>query len=517
MTESPATASLNWTASRDGKNFFQKVYHASRHRRVPPDPDRIELRMDSGFLDAFLRLNDEAASQVLNTLEATPVVAVVVRHVTLSGPTRLDFAKQEARLLQLFQVLGSKIDLKTATFWIDPRNGISHDMAVEHLPYLSSLVICGRHAAHTVPSERLSSGIQNHPMLSEVRLELPNRCVRSLMAALRLRPSLERLIWSRNNVPSPVPAPFEDVQALSTLLQSETVSQPHFLGHVTLMWIDLSRIGCEEELCKGLAMYKGRGVKIQSCSFGSPVQLAYALSNARVTKMDIRDLYFDSRYEHDLAMAVAFLTTFATQLPRMTELEELHLSGNNFANESGLIQILRSVSIHPRIKTISLVMPDYTDPVDEALADCVRNNSLVQSITVSCRSFVGPYSSCEKSLLLKAMEKNFTLLHIEINAESNYMSSNPLITALQTNLDAICRLNKHRRDYLSTDSADKMKGVAVLNAVSDDMNCLYYHLLENPLLGQFQKDKGRPVANASMKWSKANDYEEENSNTVRGA
>jgi hypothetical protein len=46
----------------------------------------------------------------------------------------------------------------------------------------------------------------------------------------------------------------------------------------------------------------------------------------------------------------------------------------------------------------------------------------------------------------------------------------------------LLRLNKVGRRYLVKDAASIAKGVEVLIGVSDDLGCLFYHLLENPTL-----------------------------------
>jgi hypothetical protein len=47
---------------------------------------------------------------------------------------------------------------------------------------------------------------------------------------------------------------------------------------------------------------------------------------------------------------------------------------------------------------------------------------------------------------------------------------------------AILRLNKAGRRYLTEEGSSVSKGVEVLSAVSNDINCVFLHLLENPRL-----------------------------------
>jgi hypothetical protein len=47
---------------------------------------------------------------------------------------------------------------------------------------------------------------------------------------------------------------------------------------------------------------------------------------------------------------------------------------------------------------------------------------------------------------------------------------------------AILRLNERGRQYLIEDGSSITKGVELLSAVSNDINCVLLHLLENPRL-----------------------------------
>jgi hypothetical protein len=47
---------------------------------------------------------------------------------------------------------------------------------------------------------------------------------------------------------------------------------------------------------------------------------------------------------------------------------------------------------------------------------------------------------------------------------------------------AILKLNEAGRRYLVQDGSSISRGVEVLSGVSNDINCLFLHLLENPLL-----------------------------------
>jgi hypothetical protein len=65
---------------------------------------------------------------------------------------------------------------------------------------------------------------------------------------------------------------------------------------------------------------------------------------------------------------------------------------------------------------------------------------------------------------------------------------------------AVLRLNAAGRRYLIKDGSSISKGVDVLSAVSDEIDCVFLHLLENPNLcdrraAETTTGRGRPSAN----------------------
>ena len=72
--------------------------------------------------------------------------------------------------------------------------------------------------------------------------------------------------------------------------------------------------------------------------------------------------------------------------------------------------------------------------------------------------------------LLPFLERNFALRWIDINDAP--------IPVFET----ILRLNRAGRDYLIEDSARKESCIEVLSKVNEDLDSLFFHLRENPIL-----------------------------------
>jgi hypothetical protein len=376
-------------------------------------------------LDAFCDLSDLEANQVIAILETIPCSTVYVMTWPLETP-QTD-AKQNARHVQLCQALASKLGLQSARFALRQR-------------FIVSLF--------SAPAFETAGATRN-------------------------------LTWN-----SPAneyePISLESAQALSDYLGSAAIRQDSELS------IQHKGDGCGDALCQGIASFKGRAIQISICTVGAPIPFAMALTMmTQVCDIDLSGIYF--RHEEDeesnvaARLGVAFLTTFAAGLLRMPRLERLSLVAYTMSINEGVVLLLQKIAMHPTIKTLTLSALEYTKAVDDALADCIRVNLQLESFTVVCLSRTEPGPLCERSALLDAMTTNFTLGHFKFDFEW-LRESNPFREQLQRNLDTVCRLNQCGRKYLAADYSNKHKGANVLGAVSDDMNCVYYHLRENPLL-----------------------------------
>jgi hypothetical protein len=83
----------------------------------------------------------------------------------------------------------------------------------------------------------------------------------------------------------------------------------------------------------------------------------------------------------------------------------------------------------------------------------------------------------EMNQVVSLVKKNFSLAVLD-EGVSAHDKTGEVATLL--------RLNKAGRRYLIKDAASIAKGVEVLIDVSDDLGCLFYHLLENPTLCDIQ-------------------------------
>jgi hypothetical protein len=89
---------------------------------------------------------------------------------------------------------------------------------------------------------------------------------------------------------------------------------------------------------------------------------------------------------------------------------------------------------------------------------------------------------------------------VAVLLKKNYALESLPDISQRRDVGAILRLNKAGRRYLVQDGSSVLKGVKVLSAVSDEINCVFLHLLENPRL--CDRSAVEETASASLEGSR---------------
>jgi hypothetical protein len=106
-----------------------------------------------------------------------------------------------------------------------------------------------------------------------------------------------------------------------------------------------------------------------------------------------------------------------------------------------------------------------------ALISALQLNTTLKTLDLQCYWFENHSVTVDEvSQLVSILRKNYGLEHIV-----------PKIPGADAGtVKAILRLNKAGRRYLIKDGSSVSKGVDVLSAVNDEIDCVFFHLLENP-------------------------------------
>lgn len=110
-------------------------------------------------------------------------------------------------------------------------------------------------------------------------------------------------------------------------------------------------------------------------------------------------------------------------------------------------------------------------PTNAAIVDLVKNVARWNCTLTEMQIYDYHHLTASKKQEIEAaVSQNYTLKQVSLS----YSQSEPF--------DAILRLNEAGRRYLAEDATSCSKCIAVLAKVKHDIDCLYYHMRENPVL-----------------------------------
>lgn len=183
-----------------------------------------------------------------------------------------------------------------------------------------------------------------------------------------------------------------------------------------------------------------------------------------------------------------YYTTLANSIGNMQRLEELHLDVgfDDTQAQPAKSLILNAARQCSRLKTLRIRFCNEevykASNFDKVLAECVRVSLILECIDMSSSPNI-EVRLCEFSkvspALLNAVQKSYTIRDIRFsNIGRGPCSFREAL--FETTINIYLCLNRAGRNYVVSDPSNKSECCNVLGAVSDDLNCLYTHLRENP-------------------------------------
>jgi hypothetical protein len=201
-------------------------------------------------------------------------------------------------------------------------------------------------------------------------------------------------------------------------------------------------------------------------------------------------------------------------LAKNSTLEELTLCSMVPSDEDGTVTARNELSFLRTNSTLKSLTVSFT-PTQELYASAFRLAFRLEAVTMLENSFLESLTIIENHgngmqieellALISALSLNTTLRTLgfqsscfgnicftvdEVNQLVSILMKNYGLECLKPDIPcaddrtvkAILRLNRAGRRYLIKDGSSISKGVDVLSAVSDEIDCVFLHLLENPSL-----------------------------------
>jgi hypothetical protein len=171
------------------------------------------------------------------------------------------------------------------------------------------------------------------------------------------------------------------------------------------------------------------------------------------------------------------------------KISKLKLTNCIFDDSGEFFRLARAIS---KCKSMTSLYLDYNYrlPVDfgESLLRLLRGNKSLKILQINIcgkhsHELYGSFEPaptvgcCDGSKIVQSMERIFGLEEFEIIIDGVESDANFIGIC-----GIICKLNKAGRRYLSENSSSREAAVNVLTEVVDDIDCLFYHICENPVV-----------------------------------
>ncbi len=196
--------------------------------------------------------------------------------------------------------------------------------------------------------------------------------------------------------------------------------------------------------------------------------------NSTLEKLSLDDMHpSDVDGATSARNALSFLRTNST-LKSLT-VSFYQAEGRAFVSAFRL-EAVKMIKDNPFLESL-IVAESYNINFEELLA---LVSALKRNTTLKTLSFKSSYRFSDKKLNLTDDEENQVVSILRKNYGLECLV--PDIRTDDRTVKAILRLNGAGCRYLIEDGSSISKGVGVLSAVSDDINCVFLHMLENPSL-----------------------------------
>jgi hypothetical protein len=329
----------------------------------------------------------------------------------------------------------------------------------------------------------LAAGLTGHSCLCEVDLNLPTSSYSIILSILRTIVHLNKVALT-----------LHDPDGAFDQVDKDAVTA-FFLTDLPIA----VRLSCfcmkTEELgrwwCDIIATTQMRDVDLYRCRCWNASSLATALtSRTHFQSVSVHEPTFESGTFCD------FCRTLALRLPLMKNLEEFSL-GYTLEQEPGLsarncaqatAEMIQSISHCSRLKSFALELRTYTVQLDRALAACIMANTLLGKITMTCTNtrYLEEHEGTNLPLsfpaVLHAVKSTCSVQRVEFRSKGTVhkQADDPWDADSIKALDMVLRLNRSGRSYIKSKPTNMQAACTVFAAVSDDLDCLNFHMRENP-------------------------------------
>jgi hypothetical protein len=514
---------LRWESDWDHLEFLDEIErvkheHEQQQGTANGATDTVVciLHMSDEFLVNFVELDELAAQEVMDALKQVPIDKLELETYFL------DENEDQicARLTLLFKELGCISSLHSFENCIinEEKAAWMLEYAFRNLHQIKLLSLHGSlgqlETADDVVARRVVASLEKHPSLEAVDVQFYDHdCCSILLPVLETMPLLRRVSCSVNfEYEAPELNP-PDIRAIARLISSDLRLEYFKLQDVMIIDDgDKVRRPVDTVTAAAKGFYDAlehatvAHFETDSCMVGSAFQFASALAHSQIKTIQ---LGYDTKFSR--GTRASFLATFTPRIPDMLQLEEFVCNMRSFSVFDGeryyghddafvlipgdpVVELVEAATLSTSLRRLKLEPARVRSAMlDEALTECLQHNKKLQVIEILCQDIpdeeISDEDISDESLLydsqavLEALKKNYTLHHLTVLDEYvNVQGQTMWEPDFLATANIICRLNRSGRGYVQNNPHDQEAGRALLAAVSDDLECIFYHAREYPLL-----------------------------------
>jgi hypothetical protein len=461
---------LKWDGSEEQHGeFIEKIARVRESASEEGNKRRIKLVIDDNFLFNMFELGEQDADEVFQALAATPIK--VVHLDVLFFWYDEDDEPAFLAYIRLWQTLGAIESATDIRLCSDQWKLMAP--ALTHMSLHATMITVGRKDDEdpAIYQANLTSVchelIRRSQSLHLLELVVDNTILSTLLPVLAEMPVLSTVYLI-------------DKSYLTDIIdQVNTQAMAHFLSNMLRASVRLENFSFPETAL--WTPFHVRQIRISNCSMGDPVSFARALAVQRIRKIEVKLLAYSE------SCMTSFCNELANRLDSMSMpvLTEVSIKFTNDSEQPSFGQdldaaqnrLIRSLSNCGNLETLSLRNVQWTPSTKQALEACVRGLPNLTDLHMYTTE-EEPKDPFTVPALQEVLKDNFVIQSMTLLyycSVSSHFKSVP-------GLDTVPCLNREGRSYMREDKLDRSKGINLLARVNTSLDCLYFHLRENPSL-----------------------------------
>jgi hypothetical protein len=472
---------LEWGEGESDADLLEKLVVLNHH----------QFEIDTNFFNNLFGFQADSFKERLNKI-INALKASNVNEIWLKELPELSHRKSRRRFRTFCKSLGGLVN--TTILVVSPHGDSilqpCHVAIIRGMPHIKDLKV---YASHEIEGtfRNLAAALQNHACLTTALINsLPPMKFSIIMPVLFSIQSLEELeLDGPGEDEEEEHLQLENAHSVAAAVLRCTIPEKLILS---LSYWTFATQESQDIICAAFREKIFLKIVLEYCIFADPVSLALSLTHSELAlkELTIHRLSFVNDREADFADALASKIHGMSQLEKFDCGDMWHYTNkmkNHPELDFALVRVTQALAQCRSLKMLRLSCRVPFTELDQALAECVtsENNQLAE-IRIKCEPIDASAGTTQfkSPAFLEAVKSNYT---IQCIALTYYVTTagfkiDPWEPTVKKSLEVIPKLNAAGRKYLAANSTDQIAGYQVLEQVSDDLDCLFYHTCENPLL-----------------------------------